>query len=141
MVKKMHDALGLLSLSRKAGKIKLGEEPVLSDIGSRKARLVLVASDAAANTVRRIRNAVERTHIVFAIAPYTKEQLGSAFGRASLAACSVSDIGFSSAILGALEEHSAGVYDSQVRAIRETADRITQRRQKKPGHGPGKDKT
>ncbi|NLT40915.1 MAG: 50S ribosomal protein L7 [Clostridiales bacterium] len=138
----MSDALGLLSLSRKAGKIKLGETPVLSEIDSRKARLVLVASDAAANTVRRIRKAVEKTHIVFVVAPYTKEQLGSAFGRASLAACAVSDIGFSAAFLGALEALSPGKYDSQIRAIRETADRIALRKQKKPGQGTGKaDKT
>lgn len=45
--------LHLLGLARKAGRLEIGEEPVGAVCRARQARLVLLASDAAANTNRR----------------------------------------------------------------------------------------
>ena len=50
----MHEkALGLLGISQKGGNIELGEEPVGAVARAGKARLIILASDAAGHTVRR----------------------------------------------------------------------------------------
>ncbi len=134
----MPDVLGLLSISRKAGKAEIGELPVLTAVGNRKARLVLIASDASENTVFRISSAVGRTHIVSVRTPYTKEELGAAFGRASCAVCAVCDVGLSVSAITALAARVPDKYELEVRAIREMANRIQQRKLKKPGPGAGR---
>ena len=45
--------LSLIGLSKKAGRLEVGEEPVGAAARARHAKLLLVASDAAANTRRR----------------------------------------------------------------------------------------
>ena len=49
-----HDPiLHLLGLARKAGRLEAGEEPVGAACRARQARVILLAEDAAPNTVRR----------------------------------------------------------------------------------------
>ena len=54
-------ALGILSIARKAGKIELGEEPVIALTRTGKARLVLVASDAGEHTKQKAQRLVAGT--------------------------------------------------------------------------------
>jgi len=129
----MADALKMLSIARKAGQAQVGEEPVLAVIDSRKARLVLLAADAAGNTVDRFTHTLSRTHIAYAVVPYTRDELGAAFGRASCAVCAVCDLGLSGAIANALAQADSEKYGSCARALQETSERIEQRKQKKPG--------
>ena len=49
----MNSALHLLGIARKAGRLEIGEEPVAAAVRAGHARLVLVAGDAAENSVRR----------------------------------------------------------------------------------------
>ena len=129
----MADALRMISIARKAGKAQVGEEPVLAAIDSRKARFVLLAADAAENTADRFTHALSRTHIAYAVVPYTRDELGAALGRASCAVCAVCDLGLSEAIAQALAQADSEKYGSCARALRETSERIEQRKQKKPG--------
>ena len=81
----MDKALNYLALARKAGRIELGEEPVGACARARKARLVVVASDASDHTWRRAKSFVEGTEQVCIRLPYDKDQLGQAVGRTALA--------------------------------------------------------
>ena len=49
----MDSVLHLLGIARKAGRLEVGEEPVGGAARSRQAKLIVVASDAAENSVRR----------------------------------------------------------------------------------------
>ena len=49
----MERILSLLGLAHKAGRVEIGEEPVGSAARAKKARIILVAGDAAASSVRR----------------------------------------------------------------------------------------
>ncbi|MBR2521346.1 MAG: DUF448 domain-containing protein [Oscillospiraceae bacterium] len=134
----MSEALRMLSISRKAGKIEIGEESVLSCVESRKARLVLLASDAASNTAKRITSALSQTQIAYAVSPFTKEELGGALGKGICAVCAVCDLGLAAAVARSLERDDAEKYAQCAQQLRQTSERIEQRKQKKPGKKSGK---
>ena len=93
------NALGLLGLARKAGKLELGEEPVGAACRGHKARLVLLASDAAENTADRARRAAGSANVRCVPTPFSKTELGAALGRGSCAALALTDEGFAKALL------------------------------------------
>lgn len=95
------NALGLLGLARKAGKLEIGEEPVGAACRGHKARLVLLASDAAENTADRARRVAGPVNVVSV--PFSKEELGAALGRKTCAVLAVTDGGFAKAFL---QKHS-----------------------------------
>ena len=97
------NALGLLGLARRAGKLELGEDPVSTACRSRKARFVLLASDAAENTADKARRLARASNARCARAPFTKEELGGALGRKVCAVAALTDEGFAKAFLEKLE--------------------------------------
>lgn len=104
------DTLRFLGICRKAGKLEIGEDPVGAACGKGRARLVLLASDAAENTRRRT---LQRSRDGTAVTvPYTKEQLGAALGRGSCAVLAITDTGLAAAIhktLAASDDQAGGV--------------------------------
>ena len=87
-------SLRYLCMARKAGRLELGEEPVKAACLSGRARLVLLARDAAEHTRRRCtRYAAPRCAL-----PYDKTRLGQALGRGSCAVLAVTDPGFAAVI-------------------------------------------
>ena len=52
----MDKLLNLIGLAQKAGRLAVGEEPTGAAARARDARLILVAADAAENSVRRVRH-------------------------------------------------------------------------------------
>lgn len=93
----MSDLLNLTGLAKRAGRLALGEDMVEEAMLDHKARLILLACDAADNTVRRIRNrAGERTPVLRIEAD--RAALGGALGRESCAVCAILDMGFASKI-------------------------------------------
>ena len=56
----MDNVLRLTGLARKAGRLAVGEEPVGEAARSRTAKLILVAADAAENTLRRAHRLLAR---------------------------------------------------------------------------------
>ena len=98
----MERILSLLGLAHKAGRVEIGEEPVGSAARAKKARIILVAGDAAASSVRRAMGFANTGSCLCLVIPTTKEQLGRALGRTSCAMAAVTDIGFADAVTGKL---------------------------------------
>ena len=100
----MDKALNYMSLARKAGLIELGEEPVGAAARAQKARLVTVAKDAGDHTWRRAKSFVAGTGQICVQVPYTKDELGQATGRTSLAIAAFTDPAMALAFLKALPQ-------------------------------------
>ncbi len=98
----MDKALNYLSLARKAGLAELGEEPVGAITRTGKGYLVMVASDASDHTWRRAKSFVAGTAQQCLRLPFTKEELGFAVGRTSLAIAAITDAAMALALVNAL---------------------------------------
>jgi len=87
----------LLGLAQRAGQIASGAMQTEKAILSGKCRLLLIASDAAPDTVRRLR-AMPTEHGTPMIVALTKLQLGMAVGKSPKAAVAINDIGFATSL-------------------------------------------
>lgn len=123
----MDKALGLLGLSQKGGNIALGEEPVGAAARAGKARLIILASDAAGHTVRRASSfaALHQSPLIQLDAD--KETLGGLFGRTSVAMLALTDIFLAQRFLEILDQPER--YGAQLSAVREKAAAMKQRQQ------------
>lgn len=95
----MEHALRLLGLAKKAGRLEIGEEPVGASARAKKAKLLLLAADAASNTARRAAHFGEAGNVLFLTTPFTKAELGGAVGRTSCAMMAITDAGFAAALV------------------------------------------
>ena len=66
---------------------------------ARQARLILLASDAAPNTVRRCAHFGEAGNVLWLELPYTKAELGFQLGRGSCAMLALTDAGFAATLV------------------------------------------
>ena len=98
----MDKSLSLLSLARKAGLAELGEEPACNASASGKAKLILVASDASDHTWRKAKSLVSGKNQQLVRLPYTKDEMGFAIGRTSLAIAAITDAGMAASLVEAL---------------------------------------
>ena len=121
----MDKALNYLALARKAGRIELGEEPAGAAARAQHARLVVVASDASDHTWRRAQSFVAGTDQQCIKVPFTKDQLGQAIGRTSLALAAFTDPALALAFVKALEQPQA--YKAVLESLDKRAKRIRQR--------------
>ena len=93
--------LGLLGLSRKAGKLAYGEEQVRDMVASGKCRVIFLASDAGDATRRKVERHDIRVPIL--TLPWDRETLGNAIGiKRECTVCAINDIGMANAIAGKL---------------------------------------
>ena len=97
-------ALSYLSLARKAGLAELGEEPVGDMARTGKAYLIAVAADASDHTWRRAKLFAAGTEQQCVRLPFTKEDMGIAVGRTSLAIAAVTDAALALALLRSLPQ-------------------------------------
>ena len=130
----MNKVLVLLGLAKKAGKIEVGEEPTGAAARARDARLLLIASDAADNSYRRLRHFADAGACLYAKLPCTKDELGRALGRTSCAMAAVTDIGFATAIAEKLAEDDPERYGETVEKLRIKAQRAAERRKELEQH-------
>lgn len=107
----MDKALHYLSLARKGGRAELGEEPVGAAARAAKAHLILVAKDAGDHTWRRAKSYVSGTRQQCIKVPYTKDELGFAIGRTSLAMAALTDAALALAFVNALEQPDPAVQE------------------------------
>ena len=128
----MDRALNYLALGRKAGLIELGEEPVGAAARAQKARLVLVAQDAGDHTWRRAKSFVAGTNQLCLKVPYTKDELGMAIGRTSLAMAAVTDASLALALAKALPEQEK--YGETIAVLTEKVQRQKQRKKEAAAH-------
>ena len=95
--------LGLLGFAQKAGRLVVGTELVCNAIRSAKPRtyprIVLIASDASANTVKRVENICKYYECKCARISVDSQSLGQRIGKmGSVATVGVADDGFAKAI-------------------------------------------
>lgn len=98
----MDRAMGYLALARKGQLAELGEEPVGAAARAGKAYAVLVASDASEHTWRRAQSYVAGTDQQCLRLDSTKEEMGLAVGRTSLAIAAVTDPALALALVQSL---------------------------------------
>ena len=99
----MDKSLNYLALARKGGRAELGEEPVGAAARAGKAYLIIVASDAGDHTWRRAKSYAAGTDQQCLKVSATKDQLGMAIGRTSLAVAAFTDAALALAFVKATE--------------------------------------
>ena len=132
----MDKALNYMSLARKAGRIELGEEPVGAAARAQQARLVVVAGDAGDHTWRRAKSFVAGTGQLCVKVPFSKDELGQATGRSSLAIAAFTDPAMALAFVKALPEQER--YSEELEALENRTQRVRQRQQEAKAHEKNK---
>ena len=130
----MERILSMLGLAHKAGRVEIGEEPVGSAARAKKARIILVASDAATGSVRRAMSFANTGNCLCLVIPATKDELGRALGRTSCAMAAVTDIGFADAVAKKLAALEPEKYESAAERMAVKAQRARERRQEQLNH-------
>ena len=91
-------ALSLLGLALRGNRLAVGEEPVSDACKAGRARLVLIAADAAENSANRARRWAESGNVPWTRVPWDKESLGGALGRSACAMAALTDPGLAAAL-------------------------------------------
>lgn len=130
----MERILSMIGLAKKAGFVEIGEEPVGSAARAKHARVILVAGDAAASSVRRAYSFAQSGNCLCLTIDATKDQLGSALGRTSVAMAAVTDIGFAEALVKKLAAMDENRYGAAAEALRVKAKRAAERKAEKLQH-------
>lgn len=128
----MDKALNYLALARKAGRAELGEEPVGAAARALHAHLILVAADASDHTWRRAKSFAAGTDQQTVRVPYTKDELGMAIGRTSLAMAAVTDAAMALAMLNALPQPEK--YSQSAQILEDKVKRLKQRQSEAKAH-------
>ena len=125
-------ALNYLSLARKGGLAELGEEPVGDLSRTGKAYVIAVASDASDHTWRRAKAYAAGTEQQCIRLPFTKEEMGEAVGRESLAIADISDAPLALALVQSLPEPEK--YQAAIQVLTAKTQKLKKRRQEAKAH-------
>ena len=128
----MDKALNFLALARKAGIAELGEEPVGGAARSGKAYAILVASDASDHTWRRAKAYAAGTAQQCIRIPYTKDEMGFAIGRESLAIAAITDVAMALALVQSLPSQEK--YADAVLVLTDKVQKMKQRKKEAQAH-------
>jgi ribosomal protein L7Ae-like RNA K-turn-binding protein len=126
--------LSTLGLARRGGMLAVGEEPVEAAARAKDARLILLAADAAENTVRRARHFSEAGACLWLRVPFRKDELGSAVGRMSCAILALTDVGFAAAVARCLADGNPAQYGESAEKLTVKAKRAAERRAEQRAH-------
>lgn len=100
----MNKGLNYLAIARKGGMAELGEEPAGAAARAGKAYVILVAGDASDHTWRRAKSFAAGTEQQCVRLEDTKEEMGAAVGRSSLAMAAITDVRLALALVQSLEQ-------------------------------------
>ena len=128
----MHKALNYMSLARRGGRIELGEEPCGAAARAGHAKLIIVASDASPHTWRRAKSYAAGTDQQCLKVPFSKDELGMAIGRTSLAMAAFTDPALALAFVKALDGQDA--YREVLEALEQKTKRVRQRQDEAKAH-------
>ena len=128
----MDKALNYLALARKAGCAELGEEPVGAMSRTGKAYLILVASDASDHTWRRAKSFAAGTAQQTIRVKFTKDEMGFAIGRTSLAIAAITDAALALALVQALGEPEK--HKAVLESLSEKAAKLKKRKDEAKAH-------
>ena len=113
-----------------------GIQNSVSQVGTLVGYLVIVASDASDHTWRRAKSFVAGTNQVAVKVPFTKDEMGQAIGRESLAIAAFTDPAMALAFVKALP--GQGQYTEQLQALENRTQRVRQRQQEAKAHEKNK---
>lgn len=130
----MEHILSMIGLAKKAGRIEVGEEPVGAAARAKKARLILLAADAAPASARRAASFAETGGTILLTVPAEKDALGSCLGRTSVAMAAITDIGFAEAIVKKLAALDGAAYGAAAEHLAVKVKRARERRQEQIRH-------
>lgn len=122
--------LGLVGLAKKAGKLEVGDEPVSIAARGRKARLILMAADAAEGALRKGESLSTGSCPALTV-PFTKAQLGGAVGRSSCALLALTDVGLAAAACKKLAAQDPDRYGKIAAKLDHKAQKTLRRRKEK----------
>jgi ribosomal protein L7Ae-like RNA K-turn-binding protein len=123
-----------LGLVFRAGRLAVGEEPVGAACRAHKAYLLLLASDAADNTIRRANHFTQAGNTLCLTLPHTKDELGSCLGRTSCAMVAVTDVGFAASLAEKLARLDPETYTEASQALAYKAARAKKRKAEARAH-------
>ena len=126
----MDKCLNYLALARKGGRAELGEEPVGAVARAGKAYLIVVAADAGDHTWRRAKSFAAGTDQQCVRLSYSKDELGMAIGRTSLAIAAITDAALALAMVNAMEKPDANA----VQVLEEKVKRLKSRQKEAKAH-------
>ena len=127
----MDKVMGYHALARKGGMAELGEEPAGAAARGGKACVLLVASDASDHTWRRALSFAAGTEQQCVRLPYSKDEMGLAVGRQSLAIAAITDPGLALAMVQALGRPRDA---KALEVLTQKAARAAQRRKEAKAH-------
>lgn len=128
----MDKSLNYLSLARKAGSAELGEEPVGAAARALHAHVILVASDASDHTWRRAKSFAAGTEQQCVRMKYTKDEMGMAVGRTSLAIAAVTDAALALALVESLDAPEKS--EAAVQVLTTKVQRLRRRQKEAKAH-------
>ena len=121
-------------MSLRGGRLAIGEEPAEAAARARDARVLLLASDAAEGTRRRCEHFARAGDCLWLRLPFTKEELGRALGRTSVAIAAVTDVGLADALLRRLAELDPAAYAEASERMALKARRAAERKAEQAAH-------
>ena len=124
----MDSTLSLIGLALRAGKLAVGEAPCALVCRARDCRLLLLASDAGASTLRRAQRMAEEGQCLTLTLPWDREALGGALGRNVCAVAAVTDLGLAKAVAEKLAAADMARYGETAERLRLKEQRARQRR-------------
>ena len=128
----MDKALNYLALARKGSMAELGEEPVGAITRTGRGYLILVASDASDHTWRRAKSFAAGTEQQCIRVRFTKDELGFAVGRTSLAIAAITDCAMALALVNALGEPEK--YKIAIEVLTEKSQKLKKRQAEAKAH-------
>lgn len=118
----MDKALGLLGITKKAGKLAIGSEASAISARQGKAYLIVTATDASSGTVRRAEaNAIAAGSEHIRI-PYSKFDIGNITGRGSPGVVAILDKGLAESFKLKLTEETSKAIDTKELRIGKEGD-------------------
>ena len=126
----MDKVLNYLGLARKGGMAELGEEPVGAAARAGKAHVILVASDASDHTWRRSLSYAAGTDQQCIRLPHSKDEMGLATGRTSLAIAAITDAQLALSLVCALPQPP----EKAVEVLNSKVERLKQRKAEAKAH-------
>ena len=119
----MSQALNLLGLCKKAGRLELGDTPCSQAVAEKNSRLVILASDISEGTRRRTEFFCEVHQARILSLPFTKDELGKIVGRKSVAQASITDAGLALSFVLSLQKEGIPVSEELIASFQEEKNR------------------
>ena len=126
----MNDALLMIGMALRAGRLEVGDEAAGDACQLRRCRLLLLASDAGEGAQRRGAHFAQEGQCLLAELPCSREELGAALGRKACAMAAVTDLGLAQAIVERLVREEPEKFGEMADRLRLKAARAAQRREK-----------